>query len=135
MIPVSLGASIPSSSSTSSTVPSDTSSGHSTGTKIGIAVGAGVGGIALIGLIAGLLLYRRRKSNAYRQADTKDTHAFEIGSSTEYSEAEGKSAVPPSYAMFDGRNSEPSEMEGRAISEIDGEVKHKRDGADPVELP
>ncbi|KAF9732043.1 hypothetical protein PMIN06_008896 [Paraphaeosphaeria minitans] len=103
--------------------------------EIRIGVGVGVGAIFIISVIAGLCLYRRRQSKAYSRTDMKNSNAYDAGGSTEYPEAKGSIAIPPGYAMVDGGHGEPTEMEGHAISEIDGAVKYMMDGVDPVELP
>lgn len=140
-IPVKLGDAIPSSTESSSSTASPESaassgSGLSTAAKAGIGAGVGVGALAVVGLVAGLLLYRRRRANTYAGKGPSDYDAYEIGRGRERVEAEGVGATSKGYQMVGGRP--PVEAEGRAISEIDGAVKYRSEGVGavaPAELP
>lgn len=140
-IPIKLGDALPSSiespSSTASQDPATSSeSGLSTAAKAGIGIGLGVGVLLVVGLVAGLALYRRRRANTYTGKGPGDHNAYEIGEGTMRAEAEGVNVGLEGYRKVG--NGQPVETEGRAISEIDGAVKYRGEEIGvvaPAELP
>lgn len=90
--------------------------GLSEGGKIGVGVGVGVGGVGLIALIAGILLYRRSKNSKSQAADGMEPYSQtpQTFPSTPQTYAGTPAAQP--YEYYKPAGTGPSEMENTAIS-------------------